>query len=102
MDVAAEVRAEAARQSVTVTALAERAGMSVKTCSRKLHGRSRITTGDLWRFGDALGVSAATLMARAEQSDRVFARDVVTNRHRGSLAADVAALREHATGQGVA
>lgn len=30
------------------------------------------------------------------------ARDVVTNRHRGSLAADVAALREHATGRGVA
>ena len=30
------------------------------------------------------------------------ARDVVTNRHRGSLAADVAALREHATGQEVA
>jgi len=30
------------------------------------------------------------------------ARDVVTNRHRGSLAADVAALREHGDGQGVA
>ena len=70
MDVAAEVRAEAARQSVTVTALAERAGMSVKTCSRKLHGHSRITAVDLWRFGDALGVSAATLMARAEHAER--------------------------------
>lgn len=208
MDVAAEVRAEAARQSVTVTALAERAGMSVKTCSRKLHGRSRITTGDLWRFGDALGVSAATLMARAEHAERArgsmrdprglgagvagaldldlaeeppeaqpeqrahgrrlvvgdgafvaehvgeprvadaevagertdgdaplahlsgdgghkgplavgdaqrpsahavsvanlasAARDMVTNRHRGSLAADVAALREHGDGRGVA
>lgn len=30
------------------------------------------------------------------------ARDVVTNRHRGSLAADMAALREHGDGQGVA
>ena len=30
------------------------------------------------------------------------ARDVVTNRHRGSLAADVAALREHGDGQEVA
>lgn len=91
MDVAAEVRAEAARQGVAVTALARRAGMSVKTCSRKLHGHSRITTSDLWRFSDALGISAATLMARAEQAERPRGLTRVPRGHGAGVASALAA-----------
>ena len=68
VDLAAEIRAEAARQRVTVTALARQVGMSTKTCSRKLQGHSGITTADLWQFADALGVPAGELIARAEAS----------------------------------
>lgn len=69
MDVAAEIRAEAARQGVTFLALAEGSGMSIKTCSRKLRGHSGITTTDLWRLAHVLGVSASELVARAEAVD---------------------------------
>lgn len=69
MDVAAEVRAEAARQGISISHLAEAARVTPKTCARKLRGRSGITTTDLWNFAHVLGVDASELVARAEKAD---------------------------------
>lgn len=69
MDVAAEVRAEAARRGIAISHLAEAAHITPKTCARKLRGHSGITTTDLWNFAHVLGVNASELVARAEKVD---------------------------------
>ena len=47
-------------------------------------------------------VEGALIAVPPEPLPAESARSVVTNRHRGSLAADMAALHEHGDGQGVA
>lgn len=94
MGIAAEIRAEMGRQRVTTTALARLTGIARPNLSRKLAEKRPLSLHDVERIAHALNVNLSDLAARAEQSDRVFARAMVTNRHRGSLAAEVAALRE--------
>ena len=102
MGIAAEIRAEMGRQRVTTTALARLTGIARPNLSRKLAEKRPLSLHDVERIARALNVNLSDLAARAEESDRIFARDMVTNRHRGSLAADMAALREHGDGQEVA
>ena len=94
MGIAAEIRAEMGRQRVTTTALAHLTGIARPNLSRKLAEKRPLSLHDVERIARALNVNLSDLAARAEESDRIFARDMVTNRHRGSLAAEVAALRE--------
>lgn len=67
MDIAAEIRAEAARHNIGTATLAERTGMSPATVSRKTNGHSQITVEDLFKFAAALDVPASTLIARADE-----------------------------------
>ena len=67
MDIAAEIRAEAARRNIGTATLAERTGMSPPTVSRKTNGHSQITVEDLFKFAAALDVPASTLIARADE-----------------------------------
>ena len=65
MDIAAEIRAEAARQGIGTADLAEKTGLAYKTVSRKMNGHSGITVEDLFKFADALNVPASALIGRA-------------------------------------
>lgn len=65
-DVSDEVRAEMARQKMSVKELAERLQMPRTTLSARLNGRAPFTVDELTVAGRALGVSAAELMGRAE------------------------------------
>ncbi|WP_250504883.1 helix-turn-helix domain-containing protein [Bowdeniella massiliensis] len=64
--VAAEVRAELARQQIGISDLAERVGMARTTLSRKINKTGAFTPAELSRIGHELGTSAADLMRRAE------------------------------------
>jgi transcriptional regulator with XRE-family HTH domain len=64
--IAGEIRAEMARSSVTVSALAERLGMGRSTLSRKLNQDQDFTSGQLDIIADSLGLTASTLIAHAE------------------------------------
>lgn len=66
MNVAPEIRAEMAKQRVTVNALAEKVGLSPVTVYRKVVHEERKLTGDeINRMGEALGVPGWELMRRA-------------------------------------
>ena len=67
LDIAAEIRAEAARQGIGTADLAEKTGLAYKTVSRKTNGRTGITVDELFKFADALDVPASTLIARADE-----------------------------------
>ena len=67
MDIAAEIRAEAARHNIGTATLAERTGMSPATVSRKTNGHSQITVEDLIKFAAALDTTATDLISRVEQ-----------------------------------
>lgn len=69
MDIAAEIRAEAARHNIGTATLAERTGMSPATVSRKTNGHSQITVEDLFKFAAALDVPASALIGRAEHAE---------------------------------
>ncbi|MCR2051480.1 helix-turn-helix domain-containing protein [Actinomyces bowdenii] len=69
MNLAAEIRAEAARQGITVTALAEQAAISSRSLHRKLRGERPITLPEVQRLAAALGVPLSTLAERAEAAD---------------------------------
>lgn len=60
--VAAEVRAEMARQQVTQITLSTRIGMSQQSLSERLRGKTPFTTDDLEKVAGALGVHPATLL----------------------------------------
>lgn len=66
--VAGEVRAEAARQKVTVTALAEATGMSRVILGRKLNGSAPIGIEELVRISRALNVPMSRFLAAAEEA----------------------------------
>ena len=57
-----EIRAEMARQRLTVTALADAAGMSKSTLSRKLNGHGTLTLTEFGRVCEALGVSPSAIL----------------------------------------
>lgn len=65
---ASEVRAEAARQRLAGTAIAEHLGYTKQTVSQKLNGRIAITVVDLFAIGKLLHVPAAEIYRRAEES----------------------------------
>lgn len=56
MTIAAEIRAEAARQSIERGELARRAGMSRSSLYLKLAEKRALTLTDVQRLADALGV----------------------------------------------
>jgi transcriptional regulator with XRE-family HTH domain len=60
--VAAELRAEIARQSLTQQELAERLGERQWWVSRRVTGEVSVTAEDLVRFAAALGVPAAQFL----------------------------------------
>lgn len=61
-EVAARVRAELAAQQKTVTGLSLSTGISTKTLSRRLSGKSSWTTSEIVAVADHLGVSINSLM----------------------------------------
>ena len=63
-----EIRAEMARQRVSVQAIAETLGVFRHTARRKLNGESPITIDELGRVAARLNVSAADLITRADRT----------------------------------
>lgn len=66
-----EIRAEMARQSITITDLAGRVGMQRATLARKLREDRPLTVGEAKKISMVLGVSLAVLAARAYAADPV-------------------------------
>lgn len=60
--VAAEVRAQLARQQISQQELAKAIGLSQASISERLRGKTPFTTDDLERIADALGVHPAALL----------------------------------------
>jgi transcriptional regulator with XRE-family HTH domain len=65
--VAAELRAEIARQGRTITAVADSAGLVTSTLTRKLKGIHEFDVNELGRVCAVLGISASELLDRAER-----------------------------------
>ena len=63
---AGEVRAEAARQRLAGTTIAEHLGYTKQTVSQKLNGRIAITVVDLFVIAKLLHVPATEIFRRAE------------------------------------
>lgn len=63
---AAEMRAEAARNKIPITQLATHIGQSRDITSKKLNGTREMTARDVLKISHALGLSATELVARAE------------------------------------
>lgn len=61
----AEIRAERARQRLTLRDLADRVPMSPSTLQRRLAGGCSLSIPEAERIADALGVPLVTLLARA-------------------------------------
>lgn len=66
--VVSEIRAEMARQRLTVADLAERCALSVPQLNRRLTGTVELALADLFAIADGLGLTASALMARAEST----------------------------------
>lgn len=63
-DLLAEVRAEMARQRITVGGLAEKVGMTIDQVSRRLSGRVDLTVPEALTIADALGCELSDLLSR--------------------------------------
>lgn len=71
--IAAEIRAEAARQNMPYTHLAELSGLSASSISRKIGQEiSPLYMGEAYALAQALDISFSELVARAEK--RVISR----------------------------
>lgn len=68
MDIASEIRAEAARQHLSQRKLAELMGAPCTTVNKKIIGERKITGDDLEGFSQALNVPAWELVRRAEEA----------------------------------
>ena len=68
--VAANLRAEVARQGLTQAAVAERVGIAQQGVSRRLSGRYAITVDDLEDFCTALDIAVAQAMGLDEALGR--------------------------------
>lgn len=66
-----EIRAEMARQGITITDLADRVGMQRATLARKLKEDRPMTIGEAKRVSIVLGVPLAVLAGRAEAAGSV-------------------------------
>lgn len=64
--VAEEVRAEMARQEITVNALSEKSGVPISTLRRSVKGKRPFTINELFVITRLLGISATELIQRAE------------------------------------
>ncbi|MCD4557199.1 helix-turn-helix domain-containing protein [Schaalia sp. lx-100] len=62
-----ELRAEIARQNMTITHLAERTGMRREYLSARLNGHKDFTANELYSIGKVLCTPAWEIMRRAEQ-----------------------------------
>lgn len=71
----AEIRAETARQGLTTSALARRAGMRRQNLSEKLNGRRVITVPDFLAVATALQIPAFELFRRAESAMSLTGRE---------------------------
>lgn len=67
LTVAAEIRAELARQRITHAALAEQLGVSRVYVTRRLNGETPLSVGDVARIADLLGVALAQLTAPVDE-----------------------------------
>nr|DAY18094.1 MAG TPA: helix-turn-helix domain protein [Caudoviricetes sp.] len=68
VDIASEIRAEAARQHLSQRKLAELMGAPRTTVNKKIIGERKITGVDLESFSQALNVPAWELVRRAEEA----------------------------------
>lgn len=68
--IAAEIRAERARQSLSMQELAAKAGFSRLALSRRVNGNVPMGSLDLVRIARALGLPAAEIMRRAEKAQQ--------------------------------
>lgn len=64
--VAAEVRAEMARQSLTTSTIADRIGVRRATIATRINGLAAFRSSELHGVARVLGLPAAELVARAE------------------------------------
>lgn len=63
-----EIRAEMARQRVTISDLAPRLDMSPTVLGRRLAGRSALSITEAEQIADALGFTLLTLIDRADEA----------------------------------
>lgn len=70
MRVAAEIRAEVARQRVTHRELGRRINLSQPQVTRRLNGRLAMDTAELERIAQALGVSVDRFLPRQQSKAR--------------------------------
>ena len=61
--IAANLRAEVARQNLTQQQMADRLGVGQWWVSRRLTGEVPVTAADLTRFAEALGIGSAVLLS---------------------------------------
>ena len=61
--VAAEIRAEMARQRITAKELSSATGIATATLSRKLHAVTGLSLDDLFRIAEALDIPASRLVS---------------------------------------
>lgn len=66
--VAAEVRAEIARQKLQVVKLAPKASMTRDELNSRVNGRVAFTATDLKNVADAMGIDPALIIKRAEET----------------------------------
>lgn len=76
MGVETEIRAEMARQGVTVVELAEKTGLKRPYLSLRLNGHKGLLVDHLVRIGAVLGVSPAELMRRADRTSPALAGEM--------------------------
>jgi transcriptional regulator with XRE-family HTH domain len=63
-----EIRAELARNKISISALADKMGVRRDTLSDKLNGHTKIQVRDVLAIASALGLSMSELFVRAERS----------------------------------
>ena len=64
--VAEEVRAEMARQEITVNTLSEKSGVPISTLRRSVKGQRPFTINELFVITRLLGISVVEIIQRAE------------------------------------
>ncbi len=77
---AAEIRAEMARQMITQSELARRLGVIDMWLSRRLRGQQPLNVDELERIAEQLGISELEFMARATRTTRTEVTREVSSR----------------------
>lgn len=65
--IAAEIRAEMARQKISINQLAEDIGMPISTLRRSVNGDRPFTLDEFWEITSSLGIKPVEVVARAEE-----------------------------------